>query len=132
MDAVIRLEGVSVHFAQRGGVAARLAGRRGPVRAVENVDLEVRRGEILGIIGESGSGKTTLARTVIGMQRPTSGRILLDGDDIARMRPSALRRLRKRLQMVFQDPHAALNPTMTIGQALDHPVRIHFPGLSVQ
>lgn len=131
-ENVIRLEDVDVHFSSRGGLVARLLGRLGPIRAVDGVTLEVRRGEILGIIGESGSGKTTLGRTIIGMQRPTSGRVLFDGADLATMRAGALRRLRKRLQMVFQDPHAALSPTMTIAQSVEHPIRIHFPELSAQ
>jgi oligopeptide/dipeptide ABC transporter ATP-binding protein len=129
-EIAISVQGLSVHFAQRGGIAAKLAGRGGPVRAVQDVDLDVRRGEILGIIGESGSGKTTLGRAMIGMQKATEGRVLLGEVDVSTARGRVLRRLRKRLQMVFQDPHAALNPTMTIGQAIGHPVQIHFPNLN--
>lgn len=102
-------------------------GRRGagPVRAVDDVSLEVLAGESFGIVGESGSGKTTLARAALRLIEPTGGTIELEGRDVTHLSERALRPLRRGIQPVFQDPFAALNPRMTIGTSLAHPLRAH-------
>jgi len=92
------------------------------VRAVDGVDLEIRRGETLGLVGESGCGKSTLARLVTGLLPATAGSIMLDGQDITRLRGGALRRVRRKMQMIFQDPYASLDPRMTVGDILQEPL----------
>lgn len=125
-QALIEVDALKVHFALQGSSLARLFGRdTGHVRAVDGVDLDLREGEVIGLVGESGSGKTTLGRALLGLVQPTGGRILYSGKDITGMGERDLRSLRTELQMVFQDPNAALNPAMTIAQQVGHPLRIH-------
>ena len=109
------------HFPLPGGF---LRPRR-LVRAVDGVSLDIARGEVLGVVGESGCGKSTLGRTLMRLYRPDSGRILFDGTPIETAGQSAIRPLRRRLQMVFQDPYASLNPRMTVGDTLAEPLRFH-------
>jgi peptide/nickel transport system ATP-binding protein len=121
---VVRLRDLEVHFALRGGFLGQVFGTQRVVRAVDGVTLDVARGETLGLVGESGSGKTTLGRAVLRLVEPTAGTVEFEGRDITRLRENDLRPLRRRMQPVFQDPHAALNPAMTIGEAVAHPLRI--------
>jgi len=95
------------------------------VPVLHGVNLEVRKGETVGIVGESGSGKTTLGRTLIGLVRPTAGSIRFDGIDITTLDEPAMRPLRRRMQMIFQDPMSSLNPRHTIGRILTQPMRLH-------
>ncbi|SNT62126.1 peptide/nickel transport system ATP-binding protein [Actinomadura meyerae] len=103
-------------------IECRIPTRRGVVRAVDGVSLELRKGEALGLVGESGSGKSTLGRIALRMQDPTSGRVVLDGVDITALSGRRLRRLRGTMQTVLQDPHAALNPRMTVRQIIAEPM----------
>jgi len=120
---LLSLRGVQTHFpVQRGFVFRRQVGT---VKAVDGVDLELRRGEVLGLVGESGCGKSTLARTILQLVPPTAGTVVFEGQNLAELDAAALRRARLGLQMVFQDPYASLNPRMTVFDALAEPLRVH-------
>ncbi len=113
--ALLRVKGVFKHFPISG-----FGGQA--VRAVDGVDLEVRRGEALGLVGESGCGKSTLARLITALLPVTAGEIWFDGKDITKLRGGALRRERRKMQMIFQDPFASLDPRMTVGDIIQEPL----------
>jgi peptide/nickel transport system ATP-binding protein len=125
-ETVIDIKNLSVHFALRGGSFSRLFGRdTGTIRAVEGVNLQLQRGEVIGLVGESGSGKSTLGRALLGLVPAAGGSIMFKGEDIAEMSKSDLREIRRDVQMVFQDPNAALNPAMTVEAAVGDALRVH-------
>jgi peptide/nickel transport system ATP-binding protein len=122
--ALLEIEGVRKTFSPRGG---RLATKRerSAVPALDAVSLAVERHETLALVGESGSGKSTLARVIVRLTEPDEGRVLLDGEDLLAMDHDALRRARRRIQMVFQDPYSSLNPRFAVGSAITEPALIH-------
>ena len=125
-EPLLRISDLNVHYALRTNAVARLLGRSsGTVRAVDGVNLDLAPGEVLGLVGESGSGKSTLGRALLGLVRPTSGSITYRGRELTGLGEGELRPLRRSLQMVFQDPHASLNPSMTVGGAISDALRIH-------
>ena len=120
---LVRVRGLKVHFPLRGGL---LAGRaRGVVRAVDGVDLDIAAGSTLGLVGESGCGKSTLGRALLRLSPVTEGSVHFDGTDVASLRGERLRRMRRHMQMVFQDPLASLNPRQSIETILTEPLRMH-------
>ncbi len=112
---LLRIQGVYKHFPVGG-----LSGLA--VRAVDGVDLEIRRGETLGLVGESGCGKSTLARLVTALMPVTAGKITFDGQEVTRLSAGRMRRVRRKMQMIFQDPFASLDPRMTVGDILREPL----------
>jgi oligopeptide transport system ATP-binding protein len=122
-QVLVSVQDLRVYFPVTSGII--LQRRIGVIKAVDGVSLDIRRGETLGLVGESGCGKTTLGRTVLLLHRPTGGRVIFDGQDLTTMRPSALRRMRRHMQMIFQDPFASLNPRMTVGSIIAEPLVIH-------
>jgi oligopeptide transport system ATP-binding protein len=124
-EPLLELEHVTKHFPVREGILQRETGQ---VHAVDDVTLNIVRGETLGLVGESGCGKSTLGRTIVRLLEPTSGQIRFDGRDISKLGRRALRPLRRELQMVFQDPYASLNPRKRVGTIIGDPLRIHGVG----
>lgn len=114
---------------QKGFLEQFLAGRADNVRAVDGVSFNIRKGEAFGLAGESGSGKTTIGRLTIGLETPTAGRVCFDGIDLNQLSKEELRRTRRRMQVIFQDPMASLNPRMTLGEAVMQGLKIHYPEL---
>ncbi|HEY0215825.1 MAG TPA: ABC transporter ATP-binding protein [Cellulomonas sp.] len=121
-DALVSLRGVSKHYPVRG--TGRGAAHRRVLRAVDDVSLDVRRGETLGVVGESGSGKSTLGRLAVRLIDATTGSVRFDGQEIAGLPASRLRPVRRHMQVVFQDPLGSLDPRMSIGQIVAEPLRV--------
>lgn len=120
---LLAVRDLEVHFPVRSGLFAR--GSAEVVRAVDGVSLDIGGGEVFGLVGESGSGKTTLGRAVLNLVRPTGGSVLFRGTELVGLSERAMRPLRRDLALIAQDPNAALNPAMTVGQGVAHPLRIH-------
>ncbi len=124
-DPILSVQGLIKHYEKNRSLVERLLGKpRAVVHAVNSVSLNVGRGETLGLIGESGCGKSTLGRTVLRLHEPTAGMIRFDGSDITTLEPRALMRLRARMQIVFQDPYASLNPRKTVREIVGMPLLI--------
>jgi peptide/nickel transport system ATP-binding protein len=126
-DVLVKVENVRKHFPVQTGFLANLLhqGNIPAVKAVDGVSFFIKRGEVFGLAGESGSGKSTMGRLVLNLLSPTSGRVLFDDLDLGGMPAEEMRKMRARMQIIFQDPMASLNPRMTLGEAIGHPVRIH-------
>jgi peptide/nickel transport system ATP-binding protein len=120
---LVELDRLKLYFPIRSGIV--LDRHVGDVRAVDDVTLTIRRGETLGLVGESGCGKSTVGRTILRLYKPTGGRVVFDGRDITNLGENELRPLRRRMQMVFQDPFASLNPRHSVGRIVGEPLRTH-------
>jgi oligopeptide transport system ATP-binding protein len=121
-EVLLEVRNLVKHFSVGGGL---FGGRAGTVRAVDGISFTLRRGETLGLVGESGCGKTTTGRCILQLERPTSGQILFEGRDLGALSDTELRPMRRRMQVIFQDPYASLNPRMTVGQILAEPLAVH-------
>ena len=122
-DTILELQNVKTHFPiHRGFIFKRLVGS---VKAVDGVSLTLKRGEVLGLVGESGCGKSTLARTILQLLPTTEGRILLNGKDLTLASRKEMTAIRCHMQMIFQDPFASLNPRRTVFETLAEPLRVH-------
>jgi len=120
---LLEVKGLHMHFPITEGMFMRRL--VGEVKAVDGVDFTVRRGETLGLVGESGCGKTTTGRCILRLERPTAGEIIYDGVDVAGLGRKDLLALRRRIQVIFQDPYSSLNPRMTVGDIIDEPMKVH-------
>jgi len=121
-EVILKAENLVKHYPIKAGVLRRTVGH---VKAVDGVSFELYRGETLGIVGESGCGKSTLGRLLMRLEEPTAGSLTFDGTDVYSQRGRAMRRLRRDIQIVFQDPYTSLNPRKTVGDIVGEPFEIH-------
>src|SRR5437762_2163133 len=122
-DALVEVRGLKKYFpVTSGAIVRRIVGW---VKAVDDVSFSIRRGETLGLVGESGCGKTTTGRCILQLERATSGQVMFEGRDLSGLDLTELRPVRRRMQVIFQDPYSSLNPRMTVGQILAEPIAVH-------
>jgi oligopeptide transport system ATP-binding protein len=122
-NTLLQVENLVKHFPIKQGII--IQKQIGAVHAVDGISFDVRRGETLGLVGESGCGKSTTGRTILQLFRPTSGSVHFDGVDLVNLKGEDLRKMRRKVQMIFQDPYASLNPRMTIGEIVGEPLVVH-------
>lgn len=124
-DGLLHVKNLVKHFPIKQGIL--IQKQIGAVHAVDGVSFDIIKGETLGLVGESGCGKSTTGRTILQLYRPTSGEVVFEGTDLVKLKGEDLRKMRRRMQMIFQDPYASLNPRMTIGEIIAEPIMIHNP-----
>jgi oligopeptide/dipeptide ABC transporter ATP-binding protein len=121
-EPILQVKNLVKHFQVGGGL---FGGGAGIVKAVDGVSFEIQRGETLGLVGESGCGKTTTGRCILRLEPPTSGEVVFEGRDMSKLSDAEMRGLRRRMQVIFQDPYSSLNPRMTVGQIISEPLGVH-------
>ena len=121
-DVILEVRDLVKHFPVGGGF---FGGKPAVVKAVDGVSFSIRRGETLGLVGESGCGKTTTGRCILQLEKPTSGQIIFEGQELTAFSEKELRKVRRRMQVIFQDPYSSLNPRMTVGQIIAEPLAVH-------
>ncbi|MCB0204271.1 MAG: ABC transporter ATP-binding protein, partial [Anaerolineae bacterium] len=122
-DVLLRVDGLKMHFPITSGVIMQRV--KGYIKAVDGLNFSVHRGETLGLVGESGCGKSTTGRAILQLYRPTGGKVYFEDIDLTQMKGEELRQQRRRMQMIFQDPYASLNPRMTVGSIVGEPLEVH-------
>lgn len=122
-NVLVRVENLTKHFPITQGIVVQR--QIGAVRAVDNVSFDIREGETLGLVGESGCGKSTTGRTILQLYRPTSGKVYYQDQDLTTLKGEDLRRMRRFMQIIFQDPYASLNPRLTVGDIIGEPLEVH-------
>ncbi|MEA2530178.1 MAG: oligopeptide transport system ATP-binding protein, partial [Thermomicrobiales bacterium] len=120
---LLEVNNLVMHFPLTQGIIFQR--KVGAVQAVDGVSFGVKRGETLGLVGESGCGKSTTGRAILQLYKPTAGEVVFDGKDLTKLDGGDMRRMRRHLQMIFQDPYASLNPRMTVGNIISEPMQIH-------
>jgi len=120
---ILDVKGLTMYFPITQGII--IQRRVGDIKAVDNINFYIRRGETLGLVGESGCGKTTTGRAILQLYRPTAGEVIFDGENLCELKGDQLRRMRAKMQMIFQDPYASLNPRMTVGSIIGEPLQVH-------
>ena len=120
---LIQVRNLQMHFPVTKGIIFQR--QVGAVKAVDGVNFSIKKGETLGLVGESGCGKSTTGRAILQLYRPTSGEVIFQGQDLVKLKGEELRRMRRKVQMIFQDPYASLNPRMTVGDIVGEPIRVH-------
>ena len=128
-EVLLRVENLVKHFPIYRGVIQRQVGA---VRAVDGISFDVFKGETLGLVGESGCGKSTTGRTILQLYKPTSGSVHYGGVDLVKLKGEDMRHMRKKIQMIFQDPYASLNPRMTVGDIIGEPMMVHNAGTALE
>ncbi|MCR6112204.1 dipeptide ABC transporter ATP-binding protein [Bacillus sp. A301a_S52] len=124
-EPLLKVQHLKKSFDIRGGVLAR---KTGEIKAVDDVSFSVKKGEVLGIVGESGCGKSTMGRTILKLVEPTAGKIIFDGKDMSSFSPQEMRPMRRNMQMIFQDPYASLNPRHKVEKIIGEPLLVHGTG----
>src|SRR5215475_2042451 len=122
-EALVQVSGLKKYFPITAGLVFQR--QVGAVKAVDDVSFSVFKGETLGLVGESGCGKSTTGRTVLQLYKPTAGSVVFEGKELTTLPAAELRKMRRRMQMIFQDPFASLNPRMSVGNIVSEPLRIH-------
>jgi oligopeptide transport system ATP-binding protein len=127
-DILLQVEDLTVHFPVTRGVIFKKT--VAVVKAVDGLDFAINKGETLGLVGESGCGKSTTGRAILQLIQPTRGKVLMQGTDLCGLKGESLRRMRRHMHMIFQDPYASLNPRMTVGKIIEEPLMVHGIGTS--
>ena len=122
-ETLLKVEGLKMYFPITQGIVVQR--HIGDIKAVDDIYFFIRRGETLGLVGESGCGKSTTGRAILQLYRPTAGHVYFEGNDLTKMKGEKLRLMRRKMQMIFQDPYASLNPRMTVGNIIGEPLEVH-------
>ncbi len=122
-DVLVKIKDLKMYFPITKGIIFQR--HVGDIKAVDGVSFDIKRGETLGLVGESGCGKSTTGRAILQLYRPTGGQVLFEDADLTRLKGESLRKMRRRIQMIFQDPYASLNPRMTVGNIVGEPLEVH-------